>query len=160
MENVFGDDFDTRMDKPGYQWDGFRLAKRLGGEKLGASVYVIPPGMRSFPYHYHHANEEMLIVLEGDLELRTPEGTRQVSRGDAAIFNVGPRGAHQLHNTSDTPVRVLLISTMLEPEIAQYPDSGNVGLFDRFSDPDAEPLIKYIDGSAERGYFAEDPHVD
>jgi uncharacterized cupin superfamily protein len=38
-------------------------------------------------------------------------------------------GAHQVINTSDAPLRYLCISTMLEPEIAVYPDSGKTGYF-------------------------------
>ena len=69
MENVYNDQFDQSQDEPGYRWDRIRLGRRLGGEMLGASVYVLPPGERSFPYHLHHANEELLLVLEGDLVL-------------------------------------------------------------------------------------------
>jgi uncharacterized cupin superfamily protein len=39
---------------------------------------------------------------------------------------VGRRGAHQLQNNSDEPVRVLLISTMVYPEIAEQLDSDKI----------------------------------
>ena len=58
----------------------------------------------------HHANEELLIVLDGALELRTPAGTREVAKGAVAAFPAGPAGAHRLRNVSDAPARYLLWS--------------------------------------------------
>ena len=48
-----------------------------------------------------------------------------------------------------------MFSTMLEPEIAQYPDSGNIGLFaGAVPGMASEPLLaKWVDGSAEVDYF-------
>jgi uncharacterized cupin superfamily protein len=155
MENIYSTDWDATEDHPGYEWGRIRLARRLGGEMLGASIYVIHPGQKSFPYHFHHANEEMLIVLEGSVEVRTPEGEHQAGRGDAMIFRKGPDGAHQMANKSDSEARILMISTMVEPEIAEYPDTGKIGVFAGRAPGAAGPasLRKFLDGSAEVGYF-------
>ena len=122
---------------------------------LGASIYVIGPGQKSFPYHFHHANEEMLVVLDGDVIVRTPSGESEAGRGDSMIFPKGPEGAHQVINRSDSEARIMMMSTMVEPEIAEYPDSGNVGVF-AGKPPGAAgkmTLAKFIDGSAEVDYF-------
>jgi uncharacterized cupin superfamily protein len=155
MQNIFATDWDAHEDHPGYEWDRIRLARRLGGEMLGASIYVLGPGQRSFPYHFHHANEEMLVVLEGTVSVRTPKGEQKAGRGDALLFKRGPDGAHQVINTSMDPSRILMISTMVEPEVAEYPDSGKVGVFAGRAPGEAGPatLWKYLDGSAEREYF-------
>lgn len=34
-----------------------QLGSAAGGEKLGCSLYEVPPGRRAWPYHYHLANE-------------------------------------------------------------------------------------------------------
>ena len=34
-----------------------QLGSVAGAEKLGCSLYEIPPGRRAWPYHYHLANE-------------------------------------------------------------------------------------------------------
>jgi uncharacterized cupin superfamily protein len=155
MENIYGTDWDASEDHPGFGWNRIRLARRLGAEGLGASVYVLGPGQKSFPYHFHHANEEMLIVLEGDVIVRTPQGENEAGRGDAVSFVKGPSGAHQVINRSQTEARILMISTMVEPEIAEYPDSGNVGLFAGAAPgaPGRGTLFKFIDGSVEVDYF-------
>ena len=155
MENIYATDWDSHEDHPGYQWDRIRLARRLGGQMLGASIYVIGPGQKSFPYHFHHSNEEMLIVLDGSITVRTSEGSQLAGRGDAMIFRTGPQGAHQMINTSDSEARILMISTMVEPEIAEYPDTGKIGVF-AGRPPGAAgeaSLWKFLDGSAEVGYF-------
>jgi uncharacterized cupin superfamily protein len=155
MENIYASDWDASEDHPGYEWDRIRLARRLGGEMLGASVYSIHPDQKSFPYHFHHSNEEMLIVLEGTVEVRTPEGSQVAGRGDARIFRKGPEGAHQVLNKSDSEARILMISTMVEPDIAEYPDTGKIGVFAGRAPGAAGPanLWKFLDGSAEVGYF-------
>jgi uncharacterized cupin superfamily protein len=155
MENIYATDWDSREDRPGYQWNRIRLARRLGGEMLGASIYVIEPGQKSFPYHFHHANEEMLVVLEGTVTVRTPDGVHEAGRGDSLIFNKGPAGAHQVINNSQGDVRILMLSTMLEPEIAEYPDSGKVGVFAGTPPGAAGPatLWEFLDGSAKLDYF-------
>jgi len=157
MENVFGNDFDQGNDRPGYQWERIRLGKRLGGEMLGASVYVLPPGEQSFPYHLHHANEELLLVLEGTVIVRTPDGEEPARAGDAILFKRGQVGAHQVTNRSDGPARFIMFSSMVTPEIAEYPDSGNIGVFGgRAPGADGEVLYRYLDGSAQRDYYAGD----
>lgn len=147
MENVYQDAWDREQERDGFTWKRMLLGRRLGGEMLGASVYLLPPGQKSFPYHLHHANEEMLLVLDGEVTLRTPRGEETLQRGDAELFRRGPEGAHQVINLSSDPARFVMFSTMVEPEIAQYPDSGNVGIF-------GEGLRSILDGTAERDYFA------
>jgi uncharacterized cupin superfamily protein len=155
MENIYSEEWDGTQEEPGYTWHRIRLARRLGGEKLGASIFVLAPGEKSFPYHFHHANEEMLIVLDGEVTVRTPDGETVARTGDALIFNVGPTGAHQVMNHSEADSRILMLSTMEEPEIAEYPDSGHMAVFAGVA-PGARgdgTLSKYIDGRAEVEYF-------
>lgn len=157
MENIYSNDWDTSEDRPGYAWNRLRLARRLGGDMLGASVYLIHAGQKSFPYHCHHANEEMLIVLEGSVTVRTPEGEQVAARGDAMSFAAGPGGAHQLVNHTDEDARVLMLSTMVSPEIVQYPDSGKVGVFAERTPGDSGSGFRAIlDGGAVVDYFDEE----
>ena len=62
-----------------------RVGAGAGARELGCSLYEVDPGGQATPYHAHCANEELLIVLDGVLELRTPEGTRAVSKGDGVL---------------------------------------------------------------------------
>lgn len=159
MPNLFADEWDVEQTEPGFSWKRLRLGARLGGEKLGASLFELPPGQRSFPYHLHHANEELLIVVDGELTLRRPGGEEELRGGDTALFATGPDGAHQLINRSDRPARFLMVSTMLQPEVLEYPDSNKVG-FMVGAPPgkgDQGGLKAFLRRDAEMGYLEDEP---
>ena len=90
-------------------------------------MYEIDPGRKLWPYHFHHANEEWLVVVRGRPTLRTPEGERQLEEGDVVCFPRGESGAHAVRNETEERVRVLMLSTNVLPEVLEYPDSGKVG---------------------------------
>ena len=87
------------------------------------------PGKRSCPYHYHLAQEEMFVVLEGAGSLRVAGELLPVRAGDVIFIPPGPQYPHQLINTSDAPLKYLSISTQERPELCRYPDSGKTGGF-------------------------------
>jgi uncharacterized cupin superfamily protein len=118
--NVFADDWDEVHDEHAFAVKRLRPGHRLGSELLGASVYELPPGQRSFPLHFHHANEELLIVLAGTVSVRTADGNRELGGGDALIFPRGPRGVHQVINRSGDTARVLVVSTMRAPDVGVW----------------------------------------
>jgi uncharacterized cupin superfamily protein len=122
--NVYGDAWEGGNDRPGYTTRRMRIA----GDMLGLSIYELPPGQKSFPYHQHHANEELLIVHEGEPTLRSPDGERALARGDAIVFRRGPEGAHQLRNDTGKPARVAVASTLMAPEVVEYLDSAKAGV--------------------------------
>ncbi len=99
-------------------------AAAAGSQRLGASIVELASGTLSSPYHFHHANEELLIVLSGTPELRTLDGLRELQRGEVVSFPCGPVGAHRLRNASSEPCRLLFISEMNFPDIVSYPDTG------------------------------------
>ena len=118
--NVFGDDWAA---------EDFGLPRRrmrVAGERLGASLYELPPGGRVGPYHYEVGNEELLVVVAGTPTLREPAGERELEPGDCVLFPQGPEGAHQVLNRSDEPVRLLMVSNLTVPRAAFQVDSGKV----------------------------------
>jgi uncharacterized cupin superfamily protein len=93
-------------------------------------MYELEPGDRLWPYHTHHANEEWLLVVRGEPTLRTPEGEHALREGDVVAFPRGKEGAHQVSNWTDEPVRILMLSTLIRPDIVEYLDSGKIGARD------------------------------
>jgi uncharacterized cupin superfamily protein len=126
MPNLFDPEFDADQERPGFSYRRARLGRQAGAEMLGASLFEIPPGEATFPYHVHTANEELLIVIEGRPSLRTPSGWRELELGEVVAFPLGDPGAHQIQNRSEAPARVLVVSTMIAPEVNLYPDSGKL----------------------------------
>lgn len=110
--------------EPLYQNLGTRLAAGTAAQKLGASIDTVPPGKRSCPYHFHHAQEEMFIILEGTGTLRVAGEMLPIRAGDVIFIPPGPEYPHHILNTSQAPLKYLSISTRETPEICEYPDSG------------------------------------
>jgi uncharacterized cupin superfamily protein len=119
-----GDRFEARIGA---------LGGRLGAQKLGYNVTVLPPGKRAFPFHNHRVNEEMFFVLEGEGEVRIGESRHAIRSGDViACPPGGPETAHQIVNTSAAELKYLAVSTRFSPDIAEYPDSEKFGVLAEF----------------------------
>jgi uncharacterized cupin superfamily protein len=126
--NLFGDEWEGGRDRPGWQWRWLPVGRRLGSELIGASLYELAPHQKTFPYHFHYGLEEWLLVLNGRPTLRTPDGERELERGDLVQFPRGPDGAHLIRNDTDKPARLLMFSNQADYEIAVYPDSRKIGV--------------------------------
>jgi uncharacterized cupin superfamily protein len=101
------------------------IAAELGAKLTGCTVYELDPGHGNWPYHFELVEEEWLIVIEGEVTLRTPEGERRLRAGDVACFPIGPAGAHAVRNDSDTTARFAMPSSMAPyGDAVVYPDSG------------------------------------
>ena len=151
--NLHGDiAWDNENDRDGYRHRVAAVGRRLGGKLLGGSVYDLPPGEKTWPYHYEVGCEEWLIVLSGRPTLRTSDGDRELEPGDLAVFPEGPEGAHQVINRSDELCRILLLSSKASNVIVHYPDSAKVGLFSLARGYEAmlrsEPNLDYWEGEA------------
>jgi uncharacterized cupin superfamily protein len=118
------------VDHNGFAFLRKRLGAAAGSQKLGVSWFEIQPGKKAFPLHYHLANEEALYVLEGEGVLRLGDEEHSLRAGDYLAFTPGPPG-HQLINRGTGPLRYLALSTMIEPEVAVYPDSKKIGVLSR-----------------------------
>lgn len=114
---------------PRYAGRSGSLTEGTAARQLGASVDIVPPGQQSCPYHFHHAQEEMFVILEGEGTLRVAGQHLPVRAGDVFSLPAGAQYPHHLLNTGHTDLKYLSISTQQRPEICEYPDSGKVGAF-------------------------------
>ena len=100
-----------------------RLGSGTAATKLGLSIDIVAPGMRSCPYHFHYAQEEAFVILGGSGTLRVADEMLPVSSGDVVFIPPGPEYPHQFINTSSAPLKYISISTRESPEVVEYPDS-------------------------------------
>jgi uncharacterized cupin superfamily protein len=114
---------------PGDRGRAARVGSKIGGERLGMSVYDLPAGEAIGPYHVELTDEEWLIVVEGHVAVRTPDGERTLAPGDVLCFPVGPEGAHVVRNGSSEAARVAIISTKNEFCIVEYPEDNKLQLW-------------------------------
>jgi uncharacterized cupin superfamily protein len=141
VASLFVPEWEHEQTREGYRWRGVRVGRKIGAERIGASIYELDAGERTFPYHFHHGNEEWLLVVDGEPTIRTPAGERRLRRGDVVCFPPGPDGAHVVTG----PGRVLIVSTMVSPSIAVYPDSDKLGTRPGGEHPD---LLNFRRGDA------------
>lgn len=134
-----------------------QLGSAAGGAQLGCSLYELPPGGRSWPYHYHAANEEALYVLAGEGRLRAADGEHELSAGDYVAFPADPDGGHRVVNDGDDVLRYLVVSTMREPDVTVYPDRDRIGVFAGSAPGSDEPrtVHGYFDLDDEVGYWED-----
>lgn len=151
--NVFNAEFEyDESDPAGYRSGAALVGKAVGGEALSVKLYEVPPGETLCPYHYEY-EEEWLIVLEGAVVLRAPDGERELGRGEVVCFPPGPAGAHKVTNRGAEAARVLMFSSAREPAVAVYPDSGKVGVWpgnsvDEFMFRRSDGGVDYYEGEA------------
>lgn len=147
IANVFSAayDFDS-SDPDGYRCGEARVGAIAGGTSTTVRAYEVPPGQTICPYHYEY-EEEWLLVLQGDLILRTPAGEQPLRAGDLVCFAAGPDGAHRVTNRADGPARAIMFSSSREPAVAVYPDSGKIGVWPGNRDDDL--MVRRADGDVD-----------
>jgi len=116
--NIFSETFEGRLD----------VSQAVGSAATAMFVYDVAPGEGSSPYHYEY-EEEWLLVVDGTLVLRAPDGEHTLQRGDLVRFPAGPEGAHKVMNRSDAPARTLMFSSSRVPAVLVYPDSDKIGVW-------------------------------
>ena len=104
------------------------VARLVGSASTLMYIYDLAPGGAASPYHYEY-DEEWLLVVDGTVVLRSPDGEQTLVRGDLVCFPAGPAGAHKIMNRSDAPARALMFSNARVPAVSVYPDSDTIGVW-------------------------------
>ena len=104
------------------------VASAVGSTATLMFIYDLAPGEGSSPYHYEY-EEEWLLVVEGTVALRAPDGEHTLERGDLVRFPPGPAGAHKVMNRGESPARTLMFSSSRVPAVSVYPDSDKIGVW-------------------------------
>lgn len=127
LENL---EFESDHSMENYKYDfapGVSV-KEMGARKLGYNVSRLLPGQFSCPYHFHHSEEELFLVLEGKARLRQANQYREVTKGDLIFFSTNIEGAHQFYNHTDKPFIYFGLSTIDPLDVCEYPDSKKINI--------------------------------
>ncbi len=149
--NVYDDEYEyDESDPPGYRAAMAAVGKAAGGEEIAIKAFELPPGESLCPYHYEYV-EEWLLVLDGAVLVRTPDGEHELKRGDLVRFAPGADGAHKVSNRGESPARIVMLSSSREPSVAVYPDSDKIGVWpgnavDNVMLHRADGQVDYYDG--------------
>ncbi len=133
---------------------------RLGLKDLGIGYGEVPPGKSGCPFHNHHIEEELFIILSGEGEYRFGPDRYPVKPGDVlGAPPGGPETAHHLINTGIEPLKYLSISTNAKAEIVEYPDSGKFLAKSR-DVPGGKPIFRFIGRKdSEVDYWDGEPGI-
>jgi uncharacterized cupin superfamily protein len=132
-------------DPEGYRSGVARVGAEVDARETSIKLFEIPPGESLCPYHYEYV-EEWLLVLVGEVVVRTPDGDVAAPTGVLARFPAGPDGAHKLTNRAERPARVIMFSSSREPSVAVYPDSDKLGVWP--GDERDTVMLRRADGQA------------
>jgi uncharacterized cupin superfamily protein len=139
-------DLEYDGEPEGYRCGHAKLHPEIGAATLFGGLFEVPPGQSTRPYHYE-SGEEWLLVLDGRVTVRHPDGEDELEAGDLVCFPAGPHGAHKITNRTDETARVLLVSTRTSPAVAVYPDSDKIGIHPDWGDAIVVPR------DANTGYY-------
>jgi uncharacterized cupin superfamily protein len=118
---------ELQSDLPPYAWLSSPRLSELGKSKdLFFNMRKLDTGKYSYPFHYHHNAEEVLLILEGSATLRTPNGLEIVDKGDILFFEKGITSAHQLFNHTTEPCIYFDLRTNNGFDVAEFPDTNKV----------------------------------
>ena len=134
-----------------------QLGAAAGGEDIGTSLYEVPAGKRLWLRHYHEGNEEAIFVLEGSgtLWLGPDSEEHALKPEDYVALPAGEASTHEIE-AGDDGLRLLVYSTMNDPDITVYPDRDMVGLYGGSppgGDSDSRSISAYLDRDAEVEYW-------
>jgi uncharacterized cupin superfamily protein len=124
-----------------------RLGDAGGLTQFGANLVTLAPGAMSSLRHWHEAEDEFVMVTEGECTLVQDAGATVMRAGDCAAFPAGSPDGHHFVNRSDRPARFLVIGSRAPREVAHYSDVDLRVEIDRGQ----PPRFTYRDGTPWAG---------
>lgn len=87
-----------------------RIGAALGLAHLGAGHIELKPGAWSSQRHWHHGEDELLVMLRGEAVLVEDTGRTVLRPGDICVWAAGAENGHHLINESAEPCAFLCVS--------------------------------------------------
>lgn len=100
------------------------LTKAMGLSQFGVNRVELPPGAWSTQRHWHRTNDEVVVVVSGELVLVTDDGEEVLGPGDCAGFKAGDPNPHHLQNRSAAPAVFFDIGGRDPWDVSTFPDMG------------------------------------
>jgi uncharacterized cupin superfamily protein len=134
-----GTAYPAPYDAPCRERTRWRLGKAAGLTQFGVNRLLLPPGQWSSQRHWHHENDEFVMVLEGEVVLVTDAGEEVLRAGDCAGFPAGDRNGHHFQNRSGADALLLEVGSSFPGDVAEYPDIDMRAEPDRYVHKDGTP---------------------
>lgn len=99
-----------------------RLGDAGGLTQFGVNLVTLEPGALSSLRHWHLAEDEFVMMTQGECLLVQDAGETLMRTGDCAAFPANTPDGHHFINRSDTPASFLVIGSKAKREVATYSD--------------------------------------
>lgn len=99
-----------------------RLGEAGGLTQFGVNLVSLEPGAMSSLRHWHHNEDEFVMVTMGECTLVQDEGETVMRPGDCAAFPAGNPNGHHFLNRTDRLARFLVVGTKAAKEVGIYSD--------------------------------------
>jgi uncharacterized cupin superfamily protein len=92
--------------------------------QFGVNRVELPPGAWSTNRHWHRSNDELVVVISGELTLVTDDGEEVLGPGDSVGFKAGIENAHHLQNRGTEPAVYFDVGGRDPWDVSTFPDIG------------------------------------
>jgi uncharacterized cupin superfamily protein len=99
-----------------------RLGDAGGLTQFGVNLVTLEPGAMSSLRHWHMAEDEFVMITEGECVMVQDEGETLMRPGDCAAFPAGSTNGHHFINRSDRIARFLVVGSRAPREVVTYSD--------------------------------------
>ena len=123
-----------------------RLGEAGGLTQFGANLVMLEPGAMSSLRHWHQAEDEFVMITEGECVMVLDAGETVMRVGDCAAFPAGSTDGHHFINRTDRRAAFLVVGTKAPREVATYSDVDF-----RIEIEGGRNRFTYRDGSAWEG---------
>lgn len=111
-----------------YEYFKHLIVPKKSENQCTVAIMEIPPQKSSYPYHFHAGITEVFYIISGKGKIETPDGDKEVTKGDVIVFPQGREGAHRISNTSESGMLVYLdCDTISTADVVFYPHSEKIG---------------------------------
>ena len=111
-----------------YEYFKHLIVSKNPGNQCTIAFMEIPPQKSAYPYHFHAGITEVFYIIAGKGKIETPDGNKDVTKGDVIVFPQGEKGSHRISNTSKSEMLVYLdCDTTSTADVAFYPHSEKIG---------------------------------
>ena len=118
-----GDDYPAPFDKPCFTRRKKAVGDFGGLTQFGAHIITLPPGAWSSQRHWHSAEDELVMILQGHPTFIDDAGETTLKPGDITAHPAGDRNGHHMKNDTEEDVQFLIIGTRNpQKDHAGYPD--------------------------------------
>jgi len=134
--------YPSPFDAPCLKRARIKLGDAAGLTQFGVNLCTLPPGAWSSQRHWHTKEDELVVVVAGEVVLVTDEGEETLRAGDSAGFKAGDKNGHHFQNRSAADAVILEIGTRIDADAAYYPDIDLVADDTGYAHRDGTPYPK------------------